>query len=73
MTSPARRFGVGKMFFCFGSPRSGTTLISQSLGAMLYDPIGPSRIGSYRDALSPELIALCERQAREGMETFGYD
>ncbi|MFT3727810.1 MAG: sulfotransferase [Terricaulis sp.] len=39
---------------------------------MLYEPIAVSRVGAYRDACSPELIALCETQAREAMQTFGY-
>jgi len=39
---------------------------------MLYQPTTSAKVGSFKDILTPDLIALCERQAHEGMATFGY-
>lgn len=38
----------------------------------LFQPVTPSNVGVYRDRLGPAILENYERQAREGLETFGY-
>lgn len=40
--------------------------------ANLFQPIGPQKIGRYREDLTPAQIAEFERQANEGLRAFGY-
>ena len=46
---------------------------SMSIHAKLYTPISTNNIGSYMQGLDASVIHSFEKQAKEALETFGYD